>query len=574
MVNRLAAVVAACCLLATLPTAPATAAQRLGEPQKSAFGRYIVVLHQGASRTDVIADYRGLVAAGRRYSSVFSGFVGRMSPATAALLAADPRVDAVEADGRMHRTYAQGSPTWGLDRIDQPGRVLDRTYAYATRGRGVTAYIIDGGVYAAHREFGDRVDGGFDVTGKGARRDCDGHGTHVAGTVGGRRFGVAKLVRIVPVRVVDCSLYISRSDVIAGLDYVVRHHRRGRPAVVNISLGGPASRVADRAVNRVIDDGVTVVTAAGNANTSACTTSPARVPRVITVSAVNSNDWAPGWANNGRCVDLYAPGIDIRSAGTASVTATRTISGTSMAAPHVAGAAARYLSVHRSASPASVARHLRDTATRRARNVGANTTTKLLYVRGRVPTALANGMSRGWVDPDDYLVVRTRLRNRVTDAGLAGRSVQLWARRSGSSAWEKLVVRRTDSQGWAAFTYQPRRRTEYQWRHVGTARTLPSRSAVREVTLRRWDTYLGWVYGPGLHGFFNTLDGYPLRGYSIHLYARPDVGGDWTYVAQQTTDESGDVNFSPFYAPATQYMMRHTGSAKTKPAVSGVYPDP
>lgn len=564
--DRLAAIGVACCLLASFAPAAPAAAQRVLPAEALAADDYIVVLHSDANRNDLIDDYRDVVDARRRYNGVFNGFAGRMTPGAAGLLAADPRVEAVEADGSMHRVYAQGRPAWGLDRIDQPGRRLDDTYAYSSRGSHVTTYVVDGGVFARHREFGDRVEGGFDTTGLGARNDCDGHGTHVAATLGGRRFGVAKLVRIVPVRIVDCSPYIRRSDVIAGLDYIVRHHRRGTPAVVNISLGGPVSPVADRAVNRVIDDGITVVTAAGNGDSSACTTSPARVPRVITVSAVNQNDRAPDWANNGSCVDLYAPGVDIRSAGISSRTATRSASGTSMAAPHVAGAAARYLSAHRTATPTRVVRHLLQTATHRARDVGANTTTRTLYVRGRVPTGLANALSRESVDPDDDVVLRTRLRNRVTGAGLM-RSVELWSRPDETTTWQKLATRETGYQGIASFTHTPRQRTAYQWRHAGTGRTLQSRSAVREVGFRRWDTSLTWLTGAGVIGKI-AADGQGLAHLRVDLDSRlPD--GTWQQVDTTITEYGGRADFSEYNLVAGTYRLRHEGTAKSQAAVSG-----
>lgn len=476
----------AMCLLLAVPATAAPAAKRdpAAALERSLGGeRYIVVLDSDADLRGVIAAHRGSVRAERRYRRVFNGFAARMTAEGAEALAADPRVEAVEADGWMHRMDAQGWPTWGLDRIDQPKRYLDNTYAYATRGRGVAVYVVDGGVYGRHREFGSRVGSGFDVTGTGARRDCDGHGTHVAGTVGGRRFGVAKRARIVPVRVMGCSDSIRRSDVIAGLDFIVRHHRRGTPAVANLSIGGPPSAVADRAVNRVIDDGVTVVTAAGNQGGDACGGSPGRVPRVITVGAVNRKDWSPYWSNYGPCVDVFAPGVDIRSAGISSRTASRELSGTSMAAPHVAGAAARYLSGHRSASPRAVTRHLLGTALPGAGNAGPSTTTRMLYVPGRVPTTLSIRQSRDWVDPDDAVTVATRLRNRVTGAPL-GRTVALQARPRGATTWKTLARQTTNDEGRARFTHRPGQAMEYRWRHSGTPRTAAATSGVATVAFR------------------------------------------------------------------------------------------
>jgi subtilisin family serine protease len=562
------------CLLASVAVADGAFAQQgRGMARSQRHGQaYIVVLRDGATMPDVVADYRGQVSARRRYHHVFSGFGARMSGATAAALASDPRVEAVEADGMMQRNAAQGWPTWGLDRIDQPRPALDQTYAFHNQGKGVAVYVVDGGVYGAHRDFGDRVVGGFDVTGLGARRDCDGHGSHVAGTVGGRRFGVAKQVRIIPVRVVGCSPTIRRSDVLAGLDFIVRHHRKGRPAVANISLGGSASSVMDRAVNRVIDDGVTVVAAAGNGGYDACSMSPARVPRVIAVSAVNRHDWSPNWANVGWCVDLFAPGVDIKSVGLATRTAIKTMSGTSMAAPHVAGAAARYLGAHPKAGPRTVANHLAQTATRTARNTGPSTT-RMLYVPGKVPTTVGNGLSRDWVDPDDTVRVRTRLRNAVTGAGLS-RRVRLQARRPGTTTWSTIASRTTDGAGRASVLHQPGTAMEYRWRHAGTLRTRPARSAITKVEFRRWVTVLGWLGGEEMRGLFSTRELRPLPGYRIVLDHRPDMAGSpWAVAGEAKTDPDGFVDFSPYRAPGLEYRMRHEGTEETERAKSGIYPN-
>ena len=559
----------AVCLLLAAPAvaAPPSRAQRPAPPADQ-LRRYIVVLDDEADPRSVIADHAGVARAGRRYQRVFNGFTVRTTPEGAAALAADARVEAVEADGWMQRMDAQGWPTWGLDRIDQPSRNLDNTYAYSTRGRGVSVYVVDGGVYARHREFGDRVAKGFDVTGNGAQRDCDGHGTHVAGTVGGRRFGVAKKVRIVPVRVMGCSQYIRRSDVIAGLDYIVRHHRRGRPAVANLSLGGPASAVADRAVNRVIDDGVTVVTAAGNQGGDACAGSPGRVRRVITVAAVNRRNYSPNWSNYGPCVDVFAPGVDILSAGISSRTASRRLSGTSMASPHVAGAAARFLSAHPSAGPRVVTRHLLSAALPGADNAGWRTTTRMLYVPGRVPTTLSIRQSHGSVDPDDTVTLRTRLRNRVTDAPLRGRTVALQARRRGAATWNTVARPTTNDDGRAASTQRPGRAMEYRWRHDGSRRTARAASSVAGVGFRRWQTNLAFVNADNLVGALTTDTGKALQGLMVTLWQRPQTSGEWVFAASGTTNDSGRVDFSAYELPAVQFQMRHAGTNRTRRATS------
>jgi subtilisin family serine protease len=255
---------------------------------------------------------------------------------------------------------AQPRPPYGLDRIDQRALPLNSTYTYGATGSGVTAYVVDTGIRLSHRDFGGRAVSGFDAIDGGRADDCNGHGTHVAGTLGGAAHGVAKSVRLVAVRVLDCAGSGATSGVIAGVDWVTAHHQPGQPAVANLSLGGFASSALDAAVRRSIADGVSYAVAAGNGNAAgvpedACRVSPARVPEALTVGASDSSDRAAAFSNYGRCVDLFAPGVGVTSTWSTGDTATKTISGTSMASPHVAGVAALYLQGKRSASPAAVA---------------------------------------------------------------------------------------------------------------------------------------------------------------------------------------------------------------------------
>jgi subtilisin family serine protease len=281
----------------------------------------------------------------------------------------------------------QARAPWGLDRIDQRARPLDGRYHWRTGAAGVTVYVVDTGIRLSARDFGGRAVTGVDEVDGGPATDCNGHGTHVAGTIGGNRFGVAKRVRLVAVRVLDCQGRGTAAAVLSGLEWVLAHHRAGQPAVLNLSLGGAPAPFLDREVRALVKDGVVVVIAAGNGDASgraadACGTSPARTRVAITVSATDATDTKPTWANTGRCVDLFAPGVNITSDWSTGDTATRTISGTSMAAPAVAGAAALYLAGHPTATPAQVrAALVRAATTGRVRGHGT-APDRLLHVSG------------------------------------------------------------------------------------------------------------------------------------------------------------------------------------------------
>jgi subtilisin family serine protease len=320
-------------------------------------GRYIIVFRPGTPAAEVSAAAENARGWGGQidfvYDAALLGFAGKFPEAAVAGLSHNPNVDFIEADQEITIDTTQSSATWGLDRIDQRKLPLNGTYVYNYTGKGVTVYIIDTGIRISHNQFGGRAVYGYDfVDNDSTASDCNGHGTHVAGTVGGSTYGVAKGATLVAVRVLNCSGSGTTSGVIAGINWVTSKHTTGK-AVANMSLGGSASSSLDTAVNNSIKDGIVYAVAAGNSNANACNYSPARVASAITVGATTSTDARASYSNKGSCLDLFAPGSSITSAWYTSNTATKTLSGTSMATPHVAGVAALYLQGH-SASPSQV----------------------------------------------------------------------------------------------------------------------------------------------------------------------------------------------------------------------------
>ena len=296
------------------------------------------------------------------YQQVYPGFSAILTAGQVQDIEANPRVVSVIADQAVHSTTTQSDPTWGLDRIDQRPTTGDGTYSYDTTGSVVTAYVVDTGIRLTHSQFGARAVSGYDfVDYDDDASDCQGHGTHVSGTIGGSTYGVAKGVTLVGVRVLDCEGSGMATDVIAGIDWVAEN--RSGPSVLNMSLGGGAYAPLDAAVAAATKAGVTVVVAAGNSNKDACNQSPARAPSAITVAASDDTDTRAYFSNWGSCVDLFGPGVDVLSASNDGDNAAEYMSGTSMASPHVAGIVARYQQSHPTASPAQVTSALLATAT-------------------------------------------------------------------------------------------------------------------------------------------------------------------------------------------------------------------
>lgn len=353
-------------------------------------GQYIVVLSEGAQTDAALSaqnagnliqslnlDPQG-VSMKHLYGQAIKGFAAQLSTQNLNTLRSDPRVKYIEQDGIMRADATQTGATWGIDRIDQRNLPLDGSYTYSTTASNVTAYIIDTGIRVTHSEFGGRAVWGSNQSGDGQDTDCNGHGTHVAGTVGGSTYGVAKGVKLVAVKVLACDGTGTNSGVIAGINWAASN--KSGPAVANMSLGGGASQAVDDAVSGAVSKGLVMAVAAGNDGLNACNYSPARAASAITVGSTTSTDARSSFSNYGSCLDIFAPGSSITSSWNTSDSATKTISGTSMATPHVTGAAALILSVNTSYTPAQVASALTSNATSgKVTGAGTGSPNLLLY---------------------------------------------------------------------------------------------------------------------------------------------------------------------------------------------------
>lgn len=390
MKRHLCLLVIVCTALAVRPAFAQDAPRGVVRADQPIPGQYIVLLAGSDDPLAVGLETATLNGGQLRhvYESAVRGFAIRLAAAAAARLADDPRVRLVEEDGVIQANDVQSGPPWGLDRIDQRSLPLDSQYSYTLSATPVYVHVIDTGIRITHQQFGGRaIVGGDYVTPSNGGLDCNGHGTHVAGTIGGVTYGVAKNVTVISQRVLDCSGSGSTSGVIAGLDAVAKDTTH-RPAVANMSLGVGPSTALDDAVRAAVASGVTVVVSAGNSNADASTASPARVAEAMTVGATGSNDARASFSNYGSILDLFAPGVSVLSAYYSSDTAMATLSGTSMASPHVAGAAALYLEANPTNTPAQVASALTSLATAGVvSSAGSGSPNRLLYSRFATSTA-------------------------------------------------------------------------------------------------------------------------------------------------------------------------------------------
>ncbi|MGW6605192.1 S8 family peptidase [Streptomyces sp. NPDC055036] len=392
--TRIAAAITAAAAAAAMTAlaVPAQAAPAVGtvvgaDAKDAVQGSYIVTLKKtaglksaSAAGRSVVSEYGGTVK--RTYTAALNGYAAELSPAQAQRLAADPAVDQVFQDREVHALATQTNPpSWGLDRIDQAALPLNNSFTYPdSAGEGSTVYVIDTGVRITHQDIAGRASNGYDaVDNDNVAQDGNGHGTHVAANAAGTAYGVAKKARIVAVRVLNNAGSGTTAQVVAGIDWVTNNH--GPRSVANVSLGGGANAAIDTAVQNSINSGVTYAIAAGNSGANAQNYSPARVADAITVGATTSTDARASYSNFGARVDIFAPGSAITSAWNTSDTATSSISGTSMATPHVAGAAAVYLAGHPTATPAQVAAALVNGATNGVvTNPGTGSPNKLLRI--------------------------------------------------------------------------------------------------------------------------------------------------------------------------------------------------
>ncbi|NYI76164.1 S8 family peptidase [Nocardioides panzhihuensis] len=464
------------------------------------------------------------------YDKAITGFSATLDADALDAVRNDPDVDYIEANQKVSASGDQANPTWGLNRIDQRNLPLNSNYHYDYTGSGVKAYILDTGIRSGHADFGGRVTSGYTAIGS-STEDENGHGTHVAGTVGGSTYGVAKGVTLVPVRVLDASGSGTTAGVIAGVNWVTSNHTSG-PAVANMSLGGGASTTLDSAVSNSIADGVTYAVAAGNdSGANACNGSPARVGAALTVGSTTNTDARSSFSNIGSCLDLFAPGSSITSAWHTSNTATNTISGTSMATPHVAGVAALYLQANPSASASSV-----------ASAVVSNATTGVVTSPGTgSPNRLLYSLWSGGTDPTDPPPTGNLLANPGFESGATGwstssgvidNSTDTPARSGSYKAWlNGYGTARTDTLSQSVTLPTTGKTLSFYLRVISNETTTTT--AYDKLTVKIGSTTLA------TYSNLNETSSYALKSFSLGAYA----GSTVTLTFTGTEDSSLGTSF-------------------------------
>jgi serine protease len=498
---------------------------------------------------DIAASY-GLTVE-MSYTHALPGFVVRASEKQLEKLLNDARVDFVEQDGYVSIGAVQNNATWGIDRVDQRNLPLSGTYEYLTTASNVHTYIIDTGVLGTHSEFSGRMGTGYTAISDGrGTTDCNGHGTHVAGTVAGTTYGIAKSARVYPVRVLGCNGSGTNSGVIAGMDWVAANHVK--PAVANMSLGGGASTATDNAVTNMHNAGVVVVVAAGNDNGNACSYSPARAPLAITVGSTTNTDARSSFSNFGTCLDIFAPGSSITSAWHTSNSATNTISGTSMASPHVAGVAALYLANNPNATPAAVATALRNNATpNKVTGAGTGSPNYLLYSIFGGTTPIDNPPVASFTFSCSGLSCSFNGSGSTDDNGISSYSWNFGDGSSGSGATTSRTYAAGGSYQVTLTVRDTANQTNSQTRTV-TVSSGPT------APCTNCEAYTGSLSGTGANAYHPNGSYYYSSGSGTHsgwlrgpanadfdLYLQKWTGWGWSTVAQGiSSNSSEDVSYN------------------------------